>query len=62
MGSITLIATAHKENGQCNSEELFKIIQTIAPNVIFEEIPPNRFQDVYGGKTVDSLETSTIKR
>lgn len=59
---VTLIATGHRERGLCNSNELFKIIEGIAPEVIFEEIPASKFSFVYEGKTTDSLETSTIKR
>ena len=59
---ITLIATGHKERGMCNSSELYKIIQQIAPDVIFEEVPPGKFAGVYAGSRRDSIETSTIKR
>jgi hypothetical protein len=37
MYNITLIATEHKESGKCNSDELYKIIESINPEVIFEE-------------------------
>ena len=60
--SITLIATRHKENGQCNSMELYQIIERIAPDVIFEEIPPSKFDEVYKGLRHPSLEVLTIKR
>lgn len=61
MSTITLIATAHKENGKCNSRELFKIIEQIKPDVIFEEIPPGKFEAVYAGTRKASLEVETIK-
>lgn len=35
--SITLISTVHKEIGKCNSNELYKIIESINPDVIFLE-------------------------
>lgn len=35
--NITLISTVHKENGKCNSDELYKIIESIKPDVIFLE-------------------------
>lgn len=60
--SITLIATRHKENGQCTSNALFDIIKQIAPDVIFEEVPPSKFDALYSGLLQDSLETHTIKR
>jgi len=37
MYNITLIATEHQENGKCSSDELYKIIESIRPDVIFEE-------------------------
>ena len=61
MSTITLIATGHKENGLCNSQELFKIIEQIRPEVIFEEIPPGRFEAVYAGTRKASLEIIAIK-
>lgn len=61
MSTITLIATGHKENGLCNSKELFKIIEQISPDVIFEEIPPGKFEAVYVGTRQASLEVKTIK-
>ena len=60
--SITLIATRHKENGQCNSIELYRIIERIASDVIFEEIPPAKFDAVYKELRHPSLEILTIKR
>lgn len=59
---ITLIATRHQESGQCTSDELYQIIEQIAPDVIFEEVPSSKFESVYEGLRQDSLETYTIKR
>lgn len=61
MSTITLIATGHKEKGLCNSDELFKIIEQINPDVIFEEIPPLKFEAVYAGTRKESLEIKAIK-
>jgi len=61
MSTITLIATDHKEKGLCNSHELFKIIEQISPDVIFEEIPPGKFEAVYAGTRQASLEVEAIK-
>lgn len=61
MSNITLIATGHKEKGLCNAHELFKIIEQINPDVIFEEIPPGKFEAVYAGTRLASLEVTTIK-
>ncbi len=61
MCNIALIATSHKENGMCNIKELLKILQTIKPDVIFEELSQQLFTDIYSGRLSDSLETNTIK-
>jgi hypothetical protein len=37
MQSITFISTVHVEIGKCNSEELFRIIEGISPEVVFLE-------------------------
>ncbi|MEE1961074.1 hypothetical protein V1387_00155 [Allomuricauda taeanensis] len=37
MYHITIISTEHKESGKYNSDELYKIIELINPDVIFEE-------------------------
>lgn len=42
---IVLISTVHKEIGKCNSEVLYKIIESIKPDVIFlEELEGNYSQ------------------
>lgn len=43
MYNITLISTVHKECGNCNSNELLKIIENICPNVIFLEALENNY-------------------
>ncbi|HLU85657.1 MAG TPA: hypothetical protein VKZ45_09280 [Vicingaceae bacterium] len=52
MHKITLISTIHSEKGQCNSDELYKIIASINPEVIFEELPPN-YSDMYYSNSFD---------
>jgi hypothetical protein len=44
---ITLIGTVHSENGQCNSDELYKILENINPDVIFDELPRHFFEMFY---------------
>jgi len=39
MQNVILISTEHLDSGKCNSDELLKIIETINPEVIFEEQP-----------------------
>lgn len=62
MNNITLICTKHSENGACNVNELYKIIQNINPEVIFEELPPSAFNDYYVRKSKTNLETTTINK
>jgi hypothetical protein len=64
MFNITLISTNHGELGKCNSDELYKIIESINPDVIFEELPAEIFNTVY--KVVqhpnEPLEVKAVKR
>lgn len=47
MYDITLVFTHHSELGKCNSDELYKIIESINPDVIFEELPQDLFDKFY---------------
>lgn len=60
MKSITLICTRHEELGECNSNELYRIIESINPEIIFEEIPPSFFDKYYVDKSHSNLESNTI--
>ncbi len=63
MYNITLLSSFHNELGKCNSEELYKIIEEIQPEVIFEELSHYVFNMIYGGGwTPQSLEAITIKK
>ena len=62
MHNITLIGTYHIEKGACNVDELYKIVDAIKPDVIFEEIPPSFFDRFYIKKTDSRLESDTINR
>ena len=44
----------------CNSHELYKIIDKINPDIIFEEVPPSVFDNYYITKTRRNLESDTI--
>ncbi|WP_299368281.1 hypothetical protein [Winogradskyella sp.] len=59
---ITLIGTTHKEKGLCNSNELFKIIDEISPDVIYEELPPDHFREFYQKHVKNSLEAKAINK
>lgn len=61
MYGITLICTRHYELGKCNSEELHKIIESISPEIIFEELSHYQFMQVYDFGTLATLETNAIK-
>jgi len=60
MKNITLIGTAHKINGKCTPEELYKIFQNIKPEVIFEEIDFSRINTFYRNQYVKTIETIVI--
>ena len=62
MYNITLVCTRHDEVGHCNSNELYKIIENINPEIIFEEMPLSFFDHYYISKTRNNLETDTINR
>lgn len=60
MLNITLVCTHHSEFGKCNSDELFKIIESIEPDVIFEELTQDLFDKFYKENTIP-YETPEIK-
>jgi len=63
--NITLVCTAHVENGKCNSNELYGILESIRPEVIFEELPRSLFHKCYEGNENSSeepLEVRCIRR
>ena len=64
MYNITLISTEHRESGKCNSDELYKIIETLNPDVIFEEeTNDEKFQEYYNKEnSFNSLEVQSIKK
>ena len=64
MYNITLISTFHSELGKCNSDELYKIIKSINPDVIFEELPSDLFDQIYIKNLYSDLspETECVKK
>lgn len=52
MCKITLIGTIHSENGKCNYNELYKILESINPEVIFDELTSHYF-DMYFSDSFD---------
>ena len=62
MHTITLICTRHEAIGACNLNELYRIVERIKPEVIFEELPPSVFDNFYVNKTRSNLESDTINK
>lgn len=63
MHNITLLSSFHKELGECNQAELYKIIDSLQPDVIFEELTFEKFNTVYEKNYIPaSLEAKTIKK
>ena len=64
MCKVTLISTEHMEAGNCNSDELLKIVKSIKPEVIFEEDhDDDHYQNYYKNEnSFNSLEVKTIKK
>ena len=63
MYNITILSSFHIERGKCNSNELYRIIEKIQPEIIFEELPYDVFEIIYAkGRIPESLEAITIKK
>ena len=61
MYQITLVNTHHGENGKCNVNELYRIIEEIKPEVIFEELYLKDYNEYYiEKKPTTKLETNAI--
>ena len=60
MYNITFLSSCHIEIGYCNSMELYKIIDKISPDVIFEELDEESYNDHYGQQGPYSTETKAI--
>jgi hypothetical protein len=61
MFNVTVIFTRHTEEGNCNSRELLKIVNSIQPEVIFEELLPSVFDQIYLYQNRTTLESNTVK-
>jgi hypothetical protein len=60
MRNVTVLFSYHIEIGNCNSIELYKIICSINPEIIFEELDIDGFNDHYGLNGAYSTETKAI--
>jgi len=47
MYNIIILFSFHMERGKCNSNELYRIIEKIQPEIIFEELPYDVFEIIY---------------
>lgn len=44
MYNVSLVSTIHSENGKCNHNELYIILESIKPEVIFDELSSHYFE------------------
>lgn len=59
--NIKIICSFHTEIGKCNPAELYRIIENIRPEVIFEELPINIYQSIYSGqKPPQTVESKAV--
>lgn len=61
MHTINLIFTFHSEAGRYNAFSLYQAIQSINPDVIFEELPPHLYTMAYKRRESIAVEIDTIK-
>lgn len=61
MHNICLICTSHSERGKCNADELFKIIEQISPDVVFEELTPYLYDILYNKGIFDESAPTEFK-
>jgi cation transport regulator ChaB len=60
MHKITLIGTVHEAEGACSFQNLYRIIEVLNPQIIFEELFPSDFNAYYKDKTKRRLETDVL--
>lgn len=62
MYNITVICTIHSEVGKCNVNELYKLIEMVQPDVIFEELSTMAYKRCYVIQNLFTLESGAIKK
>lgn len=62
MSTVIVLGTIHSEDGACTSEELYKIIQKINPEVVFCESSPEKFYHNIKRTDVITPEMEVIKK
>lgn len=60
MHNINLICTTHESCGNCNPDELCRIIESIRPDIIFEELSQANFDSAYKDWSLINPETTAI--
>jgi len=61
MFNVTVIFTHHYEIGNCNSKELLSIVRAIQPELIFEELLPSVYDQIYNQRNRTTLESDVVK-
>jgi len=64
MNNVTLLCTYHSEFGKSNSDELYRILESIEPDVIFEELTEELFDKFYNKNCIpdEPPEVRSVKR
>jgi len=63
MHNIIVISSFHYHLGNCNPDELYRIIEAIQPEIIFEELCLDTFSMVYADDSVpNTIEAIAIKK
>ncbi|AXT49691.1 hypothetical protein D1818_02215 [Aquimarina sp. BL5] len=62
MSIIIVLGTAHSEGGACTSEELYKIIEEISPEVVFCEASPEKLPQYLKRTDVNNPEMNVLRR
>ncbi|GMU68411.1 MAG: hypothetical protein AMXMBFR37_07440 [Steroidobacteraceae bacterium] len=60
MKEISVVFSAHRENGLCNARELYKILCEIRPEIAFEEVRPSEFEHYCQHGSKYSLEAKAM--
>ena len=62
MYDVNVIYTGHNDSGNCDIDGLYKIIEGIRPDLIFEELGGSQFNEAYKEQKLYSVETRTITK
>ena len=62
MCTVIVLGTAHSDGGACTSEELYKIIKEISPDVVFCEASQEKLPKMIKATHIDTPEINVIRR